>query len=286
MPYEPIVPKGQHLGTSHNIDDAVTGHLFEDGTNELKGHAAWRWVDEADDDYSPSDDGYSSRDEHEPLRQLTQEEIEAIAKLAEWILTGIVWAVTTAGPPLIIWWNLKAVPGMKSAWKRLPRRRKSTAQPAATRAEPVRVATFVASASTVEVAASTSAVLKSKVSMSSAEWEQRFHAMLAAGAFKDQQLQILFNSRIDDDGVALEANDASSVLTARQFVERITSMLEANPALLDEETSAELMRVFSVRGNASRSSGSLELNRANSVEQLPQHTIDGEDDSSTSLPVR
>ena len=33
--YKPIIPEGHHLGTSHEVEGAVTGHLFEDGTDEL-----------------------------------------------------------------------------------------------------------------------------------------------------------------------------------------------------------------------------------------------------------
>lgn len=45
MAYEPIVPPGLHLGTSHVVPGAVTGHLF-DADNALQGHAAWQWVSE------------------------------------------------------------------------------------------------------------------------------------------------------------------------------------------------------------------------------------------------
>ena len=67
MPYEPIIPKGHHLGTSHEVDGAVKGHIFEDGTNALKGHADWIWVDDPEPSYSYS---YTP----EPPRQLTEEE--------------------------------------------------------------------------------------------------------------------------------------------------------------------------------------------------------------------
>jgi hypothetical protein len=83
--------------------------------------------------------------------------------------------------------------------------------------------------------------------MSRAEWEHRFRAMLAAGAFKEEQLRILSNARIEDGEAVLEAQSTMEQLAPQQFADRIKLMLEANPSLLDEETSAELMRVFSAR---------------------------------------
>lgn len=106
MPYEPIVPEGHHLGTSHQVDDAVTGHLFEDGTNDLKGHASWRWVDEGDDDAS-------STYEPEPPRPLTQEELELAAQVATLAAAFIVGVVIEATPYIKRWWNGKAIPAMK-----------------------------------------------------------------------------------------------------------------------------------------------------------------------------
>lgn len=240
MPYEPIVPKGQHLGTSREVDGAVTGHLFDNGTNELRGHAAWRLVDDSEEDYSSCDDSYSYDDE--PSHELTPEERELAEQIAALILAGIVLAVTEAAPHVRRWWNEKAVPRVKSAWKRIPLPRKANSQVATTTSDSVTPPRFVASATGVEIA-----VLKSKVSMSSSEWEHRFRAMLAAGAFKDEQLRILSDARIEDGDGVLEAQSAMEQLTPRQFADRITLMLEANPSLLDNDTSAELMRVFSTR---------------------------------------
>lgn len=241
MPYEPIVPDGQHLGTSHNEDGAVTGHLFSDEGNKLQGHAAWRWVDEPEEDYSY---GHEHEHEHEdePPRALTPEEIEAIAALAVLIVKGVAWAVVEGTPRFKLWWNERAVPAAKSAWNRVTgpgSKKRST--PEAT-FSPVSRPQFVASSSGVELV-----VTESKISMSSAEWEQRFRAMLAAGAFKEEQSKILSRARIEDDGAALEREGATEQLTAQQLVGRVKLLLEANRSLLDDETSAELMRVFRVR---------------------------------------
>lgn len=239
MPFEPIVPKGQHLGTSHEVGDAVTGHLFEDGTNKLKGHAAWREVDEPDTDDSDYD--------HEPPRELTPEEIERAAEVAALILLGIIWAVTKAKPHVKRWWSGTAVPGAKSAWARVSGLRRSKRQVAAAETLVVTRPNHAGPATGAEVA-----LAKSQISMSTAEWQRRFQAMLAAGAFRDAQLRILSSARIDDGDQELNAQHGAEQLTPQQFADRIRSMLEANPSLLNDETSDELIRVFSTRRTQAR----------------------------------
>ena len=229
MPYEPIIPSGQQLGTSHEVDGAVTGHLFEDG--KLKGHAAWQWVDEPEEDHSPDD-------EYEPPRQLTQEELELAAKIAAVIVIVIVAAVNEATPHIKRWWSEKALPTAKSAWRRIAGLRRNNDETPSSPLPTMTRSTFVASAAGVEVA-----VADSKIRMSRAEWESRFRSMLAADRFRNQQLQILSQSQIDDDSVVNASKNAEQ-LTPQQFAERIKSTLEANPSLLNEEASAELMRIF------------------------------------------
>jgi hypothetical protein len=233
MPYEPIVPEGQHLGTSHAVDGAVTGHLFEDGTNDLKGHAAWRWVDEPEQDDSPSY-GY------EPPRELTPEERELAEKLAALILIGIIKGVETAAPHIRRWWSEKAAPTMRSAWERItasggPRGKVPVAPPPAL--EEIRVVMLGAGAETV--------VAESKIKMSRAEWMHRFRAMVAAGAFQEERQRILANARVDDEDELVGSAGGLSELSPQQFADGVRLMLEANPSLLSEETSAELARVFS-----------------------------------------
>lgn len=257
MPYEPIVPEGQHLGTSRKVDGAVTGHLFEDGTNGLKGHAAWRWIDEPEPDYGPSYEYEPWREPpSEKPRELTPEERELANQIIAMIVVGTVRAAVAATPHVKRWWNEKAVPPVKSAWKRVTAPRKANNKAAAATSSSVSRATFVASTTAVEVA-----VAESKISMGSAEWKQRFRAMLAAGAFKDEQLRILSSARIEDDDALLETQGTMEQLTPQQFADRIKLMLESNPSLLDEETSAELIRVFSGQSKPSRGPGIAELMR-------------------------
>lgn len=229
MPYEPIVPPGQRLGASHDVDGAFTGHLFEDGTTGIRGHAAWRWVDE------PQPVCSSGCHCEEP-QGLTPEERELAIQLAAAALVAI---VSVAGPHVRRWWRDRAVPAVASIWKRATAARKASPQ-----------AEDAASSSLKHVVASTELVVpdaEPEFSMTSAEWAQRFRAMLTAGAFHVEQRQILLNARIEDGDGALAGGDVAQRVTPQQFAERIVAMLAANRSLLALETSSELMRVFGER---------------------------------------
>jgi hypothetical protein len=215
------------------VDGAVTGHLFDDETNKLQGHAAWREVDEPEYDYSFHDD-------YEAPRQLTQEEMEQIAELATLIILGIMKAVEVASPHVKRWWNERVVPTAKSGWNRIPKPRSAKSEIASSSNPSESRPTFVTSTTGVEIA-----VAESKITMSSAEWEQRFRAMLAAGAFQENQRQILSNAQIEDDTDIWVSQETTDQLTPQQFADRIKLMLEANPSLLNDSTVSELVKVFS-----------------------------------------
>lgn len=238
MPYEPIVPDGQHLGSSREFHGAATGHLFEDGTNRLVGHAAWRWVDEPDG-------GSGTSYETGRPRELTPEEIELAAQLAGLILAAIVRGAVIAAPHVRRWWVSAALPWGRKAWVRVSATaRRLRGQQAQARF--VEEAMFVASSAGV---VSSNA---DEIRMSSAEWERRFRSMLTAGAFAQEQMRVLSIARVDDGQSALEEPSESEVLTATQFVERVRLMLEANPSLLNATTSTALMQVFDPRNNPSQ----------------------------------
>jgi hypothetical protein len=231
MPFEPIIPKGHHLGTSHEVDGAVKGHIFEDGTNALKGHADWVWVDDPEPSYSY---GYTP----EPPRQLTEEERRIATELAAALVVLTIEGVKWAAPKIARWWKGTAAGGIKSTWRKGTTLRKSSKDLAA-RAPSSSNARFVASSTGVEIA-----VAESKITMTSPEWEARYQAMLAAGAFTEQQRRILANAQIDDSTPALDAESTKEQLTIRQFADRIARMLEANPSLLNEETSESVMALL------------------------------------------
>lgn len=224
MPFVPIVPEGLHLGSSRRVDGAFKGHLF-DADGNLVDHADWEYVED-----TPN---YSQAPQSP---ELTKEELEAIALMAELILAGIVASL----PIIARFWHERALPSARAIWKRMssPRRTKKAI---GADGRPPRPATFVVSTEGVELA-----VTDPELSMSGQEWEQRFHAMAAAGSFADEQRRILTNARIVDD-TALPEGSAATQMTPGEFVARIRRLLEVNPALLTEETTAELARVFTPR---------------------------------------
>ena len=259
MPYEPIIPKGHHLGTSHEVDGAVKGHIFEDGTNALKGHADWVWGDDPEPSYSYS---YTQ----EPPRQLTEEERRAAAELAAFLVVLTIDGVKWAAPRIAWWWKGTASPGIKSTWRKVTILRKPGKDLAAGASSSSSTGRFAASSTGVEIA-----VAESEITMSSAEWEARYQAMLAAGAFTEQQRRILANARIDDSTPALDAESTKERLTPRQFADRIARMLEANPSLLNDETSESVMALL---GRGAHKSDAHPVREARQV-QLPKGTAGG-----------
>lgn len=251
MPYEPIVPDGLHLGSSRKEEGAVVGHLFDEN-NELQGHAAWHWVDEPDPEYQAS---Y----EPSPARPLTQEELEAIAALAGLIVLGILKTVEVTAPVFSKWWNGTAAPAIKAAWNALATKRPKLLKGKTPKA--VEQVVFVASAAGIDIEKITP-----RVSMSRAEWEARFRAMLAAGEFEERQREILATARIDDT-----VDNNTEQLTPQQFAEVIQAMLAANPALLDGATTAELMRVLRVAPPEQPG----ELERGSGTSSVDGRTADG-----------
>jgi hypothetical protein len=204
---------------------AYVGHLFDDETNELKGHATWQRVDET----SPV---YSTVFVVDPPGGLTDE--ERAAATANYIAIGILLA-EIAAPLVKGWWDAKGALMLRSAWARLPWRRTKHEAAVVAAPLPMNQASFIASATGVEIA-----VVHPGITMTSAEWAARYRAMLAAGDFADEQRRMLANARI-------EAGAAPEQLTVQQFADRIAPTLKAHPSILDPEISAEFTKVFSTQ---------------------------------------
>jgi hypothetical protein len=81
-----------------------------------------------------------------------------------------------------------------------------------------------------------------QASMSSAEAQERLLAILVAAAFIAEQMRMLSNARIED--APPELRNAMDKLTVPQLTDSMNRMPESNASLLDDETSAGLMKVF------------------------------------------
>ncbi|WP_193509619.1 hypothetical protein [Cryobacterium sp. BB736] len=228
MPYEPHIPEGQHLGKSRSEEEAVVGHLFDDETNELKGHATWRWVDEPEE-YSTHRPEYE-----EPARPLTPEEIEALVEFVGLVILGIIKVVEVTAPVVKRVWVGKIAPRVKSAFERVKSVRKRQSPQIAVPETTMFVAT---SQGLVET------VTQSKIRMSRGEWEQRLRAMVAAEEFRDEQARLLANALITDSAGAVGEAQSGEVLEPREFAARLTATLEARPELITPEAMSEVLRV-------------------------------------------
>ncbi len=189
-----------------------------------------------------------------PPRQLTEEEIEMLAKLVVAIVGGIVWSVEKASPHVRRWWAQRALPAAMRARQRvvsLVRRAGTMAR--RDRREP-------RSTLTPSVADAQVVVAASQVRMSSEEWVLRFRAMMAATAFRDEQLRVLSNARIEDQAVPeVEGNRAPQQLTAQEFAERLAVLLGANPSVLSEQAAEEWLRAIETGNDRQPEDGAVPL---------------------------
>ncbi len=178
----------------------------------------------------------ADEDEHHDDRDPDPQAGDLVGALA---ILGVILAAQKAAPHLKRWWDDSALPLARRARRRLSRDRRAEAQPIA--AEPF---TLVASAPTESSQDVFVALDEYRASMSSAEARERFVAALVARLFSEEQLRVLRNARIEDDGPGLQLASAVKTLTPQQLGESLTLMLEANPSWPDEETLAELEKIL------------------------------------------
>lgn len=81
--------------------------------------------------------------------------------------------------------------------------------------------------------------------MSQEEARQRIVAALAARLFSEQQIEIVRNARIEVDGDTPQLDSATLELVQKQISERVQLMLATAPALLAEDTLADLRNILS-----------------------------------------
>jgi hypothetical protein len=224
MAYVPIIPEGVHLGTSRHVDGAVVGHLFDNKTNELKGHAAWQWVNDSD---AAGDEPPSYRSSNE----LTQAEREALARL---VATTVIMVARAASPHVKRWWNTLALPTLREKWQQLRALRSAKDTKSQEFDETL---TTAKPDSTEQILVDLLATLK--VTMSKEKWNGAFTKLLQAGSFTPEQLRVLQEVR----NAATRVDSAAS-LTETQFAERLQLVLQANPVMLTADTSQLLERAL------------------------------------------
>ncbi|NTW39432.1 MAG: hypothetical protein HGA44_06015 [Cellulomonadaceae bacterium] len=280
------VPDGQHLGFSRDTDGAYRGHLFDDATNRLVGHADL--LEPEEDEWDSDAYPYGSGSPDPEARELTPEEIaQALEALA--ILVLVVASIASAAAPHVRrWWAGAAisaraagakgrsvarasrdhlVDAARSTWGRVARTRK-TGKAAASE-------TVTTNESERSAATSTElqvAFHDYRARMSSTEARERFVAALLAKAFSDEQMRLLRNVTIEDNGGAVAIGDALRPPTPQQIAETVRLMLERNPSLLDEDSLASLGDLLG-RGRPDRDDQPLRVRRLGAPPRDPDRPL-------------
>ncbi|MGE4115865.1 MAG: DUF2510 domain-containing protein [Candidatus Nanopelagicales bacterium] len=199
------VPDGTHLGESQETDGTYRGLLYDDETGKLVGHIELEEEYDWDDDVTPA-----NRDDEPDTAAV----LVSVAFLGVLIGANYLQRRRQDRQERLEQLETPAKVEAESLRSRARRMWKPLAPPAA------------------EIA---SAPVDDAITMSSAEWQERVRAMLLARAFSEEQHRILSRARIADAAPEmLEWQRAFDSLTPQQFSDRITLMLEANPALLTE----------------------------------------------------
>lgn len=218
--------------------------LTRDGDNNL-GHVTLSDIGEDEDEkygsspdsaYSDGTDEYASDWEDEERRRREEQELIVLG------IVAILTAVEKAAPHVQRWWRRRARPFLGRTRTAIRKRRESSAQD-----DDIDLPEVVPPALTEASEESHAALDAYLESLSSAEARARFVAAVVARLFSEEQIRLLSEARIDDEGAALDLASAVESLTPQQLSDSLTLMLEANPSWPDEETRAELGRILEGR---------------------------------------
>ncbi|MFE9332991.1 hypothetical protein [Streptomyces sp. NPDC006925] len=235
--YEAIVRvrKGTRLARSRKTEGARRGMTRDPDTNQV-GQAEIFLKENDPDPVAAYPQGWldSGRHESEARAQERRENAEFVAE----VLVQIGFRIAEkAAPHVRKWWYEQALPAAKAKWngQALPsvKAKWSSVARSRTRHRRAEVAEDLQEVVTVSGDQWTT--------MSGAEARKRFTAALMARIYSDEQLRLVRNARVVDEGedgpVELGAPED---LTPQRIGEHVALMLEANPSLLGEDTLAEL----------------------------------------------
>lgn len=173
------------------------------------------------------------------VNQEVEERDETAEAVAALITLGVIIAVEKAAPHVKQWLKDTAVPAMKASRARLSR----VAQ-RGRRSKDMQIAVVVEPAMTEPSNEVVTMVDTPTVTMTSAEWQERFRLMLLAGAFKEEQWRLLSTARVEDGDDLLEVQSAMKALSPQQVADGMRLALEANQPVLDAEMSAAMSKIF------------------------------------------
>jgi hypothetical protein len=228
--------------TPGKSDDGSLHHNLYDSEGRLVGHAKFVPDDEDessstgsyDNDYQDYGTAYRKEDEEpiDPERLLA-----AIITMLEVSVT-VARAANRAAPHVKKWWDDQAAPSIRTQWSRLAKFRRSDDSCSAVE-EPVETETAAEGPSRDAVAV----IEEQRVRMSSAEARARLLLALAAKAFSDEQMKMIYHAQVEDDEGLAELHRAIDQITPEQ-ASTIVGRLEGNSSFLDVETSVALGRIL------------------------------------------
>lgn len=156
----------------------------------------------------------------------------------------VVPAGKAAAPHVQAWLIESAVPSAKDKLRRIATRRSATAQ--ANDQGGGSAPAGLLEGELVEASKAVDpAVEEPRISMSSAEWQEVFRAWISVAALEEALRRVLANAHVeDDDDVLIQVRSAMEKLTPENRALVANQVLELNPALLEEETLMEFVKLF------------------------------------------
>lgn len=243
--WEVHVPEGAHLAESRDTDGTYRALLFSDEDNSMMGPPEMRKVHfgiDGKDEYragyydDDDDDDYGERGHHDDFRD------EMAALLAQAVVEALHLLVVKGGPVVVRWWASTGKPGAIRRWKgllsvriMLPKRGTKKSVDSTPADIPKPAAALTATVSLDEFSTAVDKVLaEPRTTMSREEADRRHLAMMMAIAFASEQIRILANADIRDEGRQALQHAAES-FTSPEILKSTNQMLEANPNLLSKK---------------------------------------------------
>ncbi|MFF2453950.1 hypothetical protein [Isoptericola sp. NPDC058082] len=241
MRYEANIPEGQHLGNSSKDSGAQSGLLFDDETGELRGHATWRRVDDAEPVEGPWGDPLLGGQQDTRTQEKRDADAELAGRLAELVVVLAIKGAIAATPHVKRYWGTTLLPRLKELRQRLAAFRLPRFTLGATRAK--RALELEAAS---EIVGSQLTVLEAEPAlvMTKAEWDTRLRAMLAMEAFRDTQFDILRRATVVDPKLIIAGEDSDERLTPRELAGHLQRALGSNHEALDESLIVALVEAL------------------------------------------
>lgn len=246
--WEVHVPEGAHLAESRDTDGTYRALLFSDEDNSMMGPPEMRKVHFDIDD----EDEYRADDDYDDERGPHDDFIDGMAEiLAEAVLDALHLLAVKGGPVVVRWWASTGKPGVMRRWQgllsvrlALPKRGSKKSAESAGEDIPKPATALTATVSVDEFSTAVEKVLtEPRTTMSREEADRRHLAMMLALAFASEQVRLLANADIRDEGREALLQAAES-FTSPEILSSTNQMLEANPKLLTGRAREQFKRHF------------------------------------------